>query len=183
MKFVKWVITIVIFIAMAMGIFRFFVLPEYILPIKYSEFVEKYSREYDIDKYLVYAVIYTESKFKDSALSHKEAKGLMQITESTGAWAAEKMGIEGFETEDLYEPETNIRIGCWYLRELLNQFEGVDETALAAYNAGNGKVSEWLGNADYSKDGKKLDKIPYEETLKYVKKVDFIKKLYVYIYD
>ncbi len=170
----------IIFIVAVVG--RYFVIPNFILPQKYSGFVEKYSDEYGIDKHLVYAVIHSESGFKNDALSHKEAKGLMQITESTGSWAAEKIGIDDFKTEDLYDPETNIRIGCWYLSELIVQFEGEVSTALAAYNAGNGKVSEWLDNPEYSIDGKTLTTIPYEETLNYVKRVNLINVLYDMVY-
>lgn len=182
MKVIKWIITFVVFLLLVAGIFRFFVVPEYILPKKYSEFVEKYSEEYNIDEYLVYSVIHAESGFKKEAVSHKAAIGLMQITESTGQWAAEKIGIEGFETDNLHDPETNIKIGCWYLSELLKQFDGEISTALAAYNAGNGKVSGWLSDPEYSNDGKTLFKIPYEETLNYVRKIELIYKLYEFVY-
>lgn len=182
MKTVKWIITFAVFLLLAAAVFRYFVVPEYILPKKYSEIVEKYSDEYNIDEYLVYSVIHAESGFKKEAVSHKAAKGLMQITESTGQWAAEKIGIEDFETNDLLEPETNIKIGCWYLSELLEQFDGEKTTALAAYNAGSGKVNGWLSEAEYSLDGKTLNKIPYEETLNYVRKIELIYKLYKFVY-
>lgn len=182
LKRIKWLIVILFIIIMALYSFRFFILPEYIFPKKFSDYVEKYSAEYNVDENLVYAVIHSESGFEIDALSHKEAKGLMQITESTGAWAAEKIGIEDFEISKLYDPDTNIRIGCWYLAELLKQFDGSVSTAIAAYNAGNGKVSEWLSNEKYSSDGITLDTIPYEETLNYVKRVTLIHKIYEYLY-
>lgn len=182
LKIIKWFLIIagIIFILAVVG--RYYLIPEVLLPTKYSGYVEKYADEYNIDKYLVYSVIKTESGFKNEAVSNKSAKGLMQITENTGEWAAEKIGIEDFDVEDLHDPETNIRIGCWYLSYLLNQFDGELSTALAAYNAGSGKVREWLENSDYSSDGITLDTIPYEETLNYVNRVSMTLYLYLKVY-
>ena len=75
-----------------------------------------------------------------------------------------------YDSEMLYDPETNIHIGCWYLRYLLDMYESNLPTALAAYNAGLGNVSKWLVNPEYSKDGENLDSVPYTETDGYVKK-------------
>ncbi|MBQ2753042.1 MAG: lytic transglycosylase domain-containing protein [Firmicutes bacterium] len=182
LKIIKWFLIIagIIFILADVG--RYYLIPEVLLPTKYSGYVEKYADEYNIDKYLVYSVIKTESGFKNEAVSNKSAKGLMQITENTGKWAAEKIGIEDFDVEDLHDPETNIRIGCWYLSYLLNQFDGELSTALAAYNAGSGKVREWLENSDHSSDGITLDTIPYEETLNYVNRVSMTLYLYLKVY-
>ena len=94
----------------------------------------------------------------------------MQIMPETGEWAAELMGMSEYDSEMLYDPETNIHIGCWYLRYLLDMYEGNLPTALAAYNAGLGNVSKWLVNPEYSKDGENLDSVPYTETDGYVKK-------------
>lgn len=182
-KFIKRAVLAVILVLIAAAVLRFFVIPRYVLPLKYSEYVEKYSEQYGVDKYLVYAVIHSESSFESEALSHKDAKGLMQITPDTGKWAAEIIGIEDFDEEDLFDPETNIRIGCWYISRLMNQFDGIEKTAVAAYNAGSGKVAGWLSDKAYSADGKNLDTIPYEETLKYVKRVDLIYKMYTFIYN
>jgi len=182
LKIIKWILIIagIIFILAVVG--RYYLIPEILLPTKYSGYVEKYADEYNIDKYLVYSVIRTESGFNNEAVSNKSAKGLMQITESTGKWAAEKIGIADFDAEALHDPETNIRIGCWYLSYLLSQFNGELSTALAAYNAGDGKVREWLENNDYSSDGIILDTIPYEETLNYVNRVSMTLYLYLKVY-
>lgn len=155
-------------------------------PLKYDHLVLKYSELYDLDPYLVFSIIKVESKFDPNAKSHKNAKGLMQITEKTGEWAAAEIGIEEYSSEKLFDPEINIHIGCWYIKKLLDQFEDI-ETSLAAYNAGSGNVSKWLQDKNYSKDGKKVHNIPFLETKAYVKKVldsrRIYKKLYKSIYN
>ncbi|WP_058485059.1 lytic transglycosylase domain-containing protein [Defluviitalea phaphyphila] len=151
-------------------------------PVKYTDLINKYANEYNLDVYLILAVIKTESKFDTKAISHKGAKGLMQITDKTGEWAAKEIEIEEYDSEKLYDPEINIRIGCWYISRLLVQYENNIGTSLAAYNAGSGNVSKWLQNNEYSRDGKNLDQIPFKETRDYVKKVlknmQIYKKLY-----
>jgi soluble lytic murein transglycosylase len=151
-------------------------------PLTYSEYVEKYSVEYGVDKNLVYSVIKAESGFDPKAVSPREAKGLMQILDSTGEWAAEKIKIENFENSMLLEPETNIRIGCWYIARLLKQYNQDIELALAAYNAGSGNVSKWLKDNSISSDGKTLDRIPFEETENYVGKIKKYNNIYKRLY-
>lgn len=147
-----------------------------LFPIKYGEYIEKYSEEYGLNKYLVSGVIYAESGFNTKAHSGL-ARGLMQLTDETADWVAEKMGIR-YEYDMAEEPETNIKMGCYYLSHLIEKYENT-ETALAAYNGGMGNVSKWLADTRYSEDGKTLIKIPYPETEKYVKRV----KLFTYIYS
>ncbi|MCD8036067.1 MAG: lytic transglycosylase domain-containing protein, partial [Clostridiales bacterium] len=137
-------------------------------PIKYSEYVDKYSQEYELDKKVIYAVIKAESGFDASTCSHTGARGLMQVMPETGEWAAGVMGLNNYDDDKLYEPDYNIHIGCWYLRYLLDMYDDNLSTALAAYNAGNGNVSGWLENSEYSSDGITLDYIPYQETETYV---------------
>ena len=84
-------------------------------PIKYKELVFQYAGENNIDPYLVFSIIKAESGFDPDATSRKNARGLMQITDSTGNWGAEKLEIDNFIVDDLYLPEINIRIGCWYI--------------------------------------------------------------------
>jgi len=153
-----------------------------IYPLKYRELVFKYAYEYGIDPYLVFAVIKAESSFNPKAKSGKNAIGLMQITERTGMWGAETIGIEGFSKEDLYDPETNIRIGCWYIKQLMNEFSNRIDLVLAAYNGGSGNVSEWLKNVKYSKTGQELDVIPFRETEMFVKKVKNYYQVYLKLY-
>lgn len=154
-------------------------------PDEYAPFVEKYSAEYGVPENLIYAVIKTESSFDSSATSSKGAIGLMQLMPSTFEWLAKDILREHLSAGMLYDPETNIKYGTYYISRLYNRF-GDWDTALAAYNGGEGNVSEWLADTRYSTDGKKLiiDNIPdeFSETEGYVKKVnkafDKYKKLY-----
>lgn len=151
-------------------------------PIKYTEHIVKYSKRYDLDPYLVAAVIKTESNFEENAKSNKNAYGLMQITGDTAEWAAEKMEIVHYDNKMLYDPEFNIRMGCWYLDNLRDEFDNNMEVVLAAYNGGRGNVQKWLKNTEHSADGKNLHYIPFKETDKYVKKVKVNYRIYKYLY-
>lgn len=138
-----------------------------IYPLAYEDYITKYAEEYHLDKFLVMAVIRTESDFVPEAHSGL-AGGLMQLTEETARWNAEQMGIEVF---DYMDPETNIMLGCHYLRYLIDNY-GVLDTALAAYNGGMGNVSAWLSDSRYSDNGKTLKEIPFSETKNYVMRVN-----------
>ncbi|MFS8501725.1 MAG: lytic transglycosylase domain-containing protein [Caldicoprobacter sp.] len=140
-------------------------------PLKYEALILEYANEYGLDPYLVCAVIWVESKFNEVATSHKGARGLMQVIPSTGQWAAQKLGIEGYTDDSLYDPAVNIRIGCWYLNRLRHHFKGNMGLALAAYNGGSGNVERWLQDPRYSKDGEELDNIPFRETRDFVDRV------------
>ncbi len=135
-------------------------------PVAYSEYIVKYAGKYKLDTFLVMAVIKQESNFVPEAQSDY-AKGLMQLTEETAAWNAAQMGLSDY---DYTEPQTNINIGCRYLRYLIDHYGNVD-TALAAYNGGMGNVDAWLNDPDCSLDGVELYNIPFPETRAYVRKV------------
>ena len=151
-------------------------------PLYYKDDIGRSSKNHDIDPYLVAALIDVESNFNKDALSPKDARGLMQITEKTGEWGFEQLEIEAFEKEKLFIPEVNIEIGTWYLQRLNQEFDGDLDLVLAAYNGGSGNVSKWLKNEEYSKDGKTLDNIPFKETENYVKKVNSGYKNYKKLY-
>lgn len=136
--------------------------------IKYSEYVEKYSEQYGVDREIIYAVIKCESNFKADARSSVGALGLMQMMPATFADMQSRLGEE-YESEALMDPEVSIKYGTYYLKYLYNYF-GDWELVFAAYNAGMGNVSKWLKNEEYSDGGKLID-IPFPETKKYVKKV------------
>ncbi len=148
-------------------------------PIEYEQYIETYAGEYGLDKYLVMGVIRAESGFDHEAHS-QVARGLMQITDKTAEWIAEKMNIP-YSKDMVEEPELNIRMGCYYLSYLAGRFEGI-ETALAAYNAGPGNVSSWLDDERYSADGKTLYDIPFSETKKYVERVRKLTFIYRTLY-
>jgi soluble lytic murein transglycosylase len=93
----------------------------------------------------------------------------MQLTDDTSEWVAFLLGEES-EPELIFDPELNIRRGCYLLSYLHREFGGW-EVALAAYNAGIGRVRGWLENPSYSDDGKTLKQIPYDETCEYISSV------------
>ncbi|OPJ63741.1 lytic transglycosylase domain-containing protein [Clostridium oryzae] len=150
-------------------------------PLKYDKLISRYAKEYNIDPYLVAAVIKAESNFKSRAVSHKNAIGLMQITDSTAKWIAQKMGMKDYTIASLNEEETNIKMGCWYLNNLNEEFHDVN-LVLAAYNAGRGNVNNWLKDEKYSKNGVTLHKIPFRETQRYVRKIERNYKIYKLLY-
>ena len=178
----KFLIFIIILIVIAIGLQNAEWVLKTIYPIHYRDLIEKYAEEYEIDPYLVVAIMKNESKFDPNAVSKKGAKGLMQIASVTGEWASERLNILNYSEDMLFEPEINIRIGVWYLHVLENEFGNNIEVMVAGYNAGNGNVKKWLENPEYSKDGKTLDKIPFNETKHYQRKVLRDYRIYHKIY-
>jgi len=154
-----------------------------VFPVKFKEYVHKYSEEYNLDPSLVFAIIKAESNFNPRAVSHKNARGLMQISEITGRWGAERVGIENYDPQMLFDPEVNIRIGCWYLGTLMKEYGGSVDLVLAAYNGGSGNVNRWLQDENYSRTGTSLDKIPFRETERYVKRVKNNYMIYKRLYE
>lgn len=150
-------------------------------PLKYMDFVEKYSEEYSVPKSVILGVIKCESDFQSNAVSKAGAVGLMQIMPATFTWlSSDKLG-ENYDVGMLYDPETNIKYGTYYLSYLFLEF-GDWETVYAAYNCGPNKVKEWQTDEEYSTDGGKLQKIPIKETKSYVSKVKKAEALYTKLY-
>ncbi len=129
---------------------------------------------------LVYAVMKAESGFDQNAVSAAGAVGLMQLLPSTAMFVAERSGV-AFAPEKLFEAEYNVKLGCLYLEYLLERFPK-EGTAIAAYNAGEGTVDDWLRAPSFSEDGETLGRIPYPETEDYVKKVVKFRKIYEILY-
>src|SRR5438270_14067465 len=137
-------------------------------PLHYEAIVRGHARNYDLDPALLAAVIYQESKFHADAKSDSGAIGLMQLLPSTAHGIALHTGGSRFRTEDLYNPEINVRYGAWYLRHLLDRYDD-ERTALAAYNAGQENVDRWLARGSG---------IRYAETRAYVARVEKLKGIY-----
>lgn len=150
--------------------------------IKYSDYVEKYAEEYKVDKYLIYATIKAESNFDADAKSSKGAKGLMQLMDSTGQEIAKKLNME-IDDDDLFDPETNIKLGTNYISRLMKKYDNCTALALAAYNAGSGNVDSWISNGTIRKDGKDIENIPYKETNNYVRKILNDYNVYIKLYE
>lgn len=153
-----------------------------IYPIGYTEYINKYSEEYNLDPFLVSSIINVESKYNKDAISHRDARGLMQIGPSTGEWASEELSIQNYDSNMLFNPEINIQMGTWYLDKLISEFGPNVDLVLAAYNGGSGNVQNWIKDERYSSDGKSLHTIPFPETENYVKSVKKSYKIYKLIY-
>lgn len=134
-----------------------------------------------VEPSLVYAVIRAESSYREDVVSSAGAVGLMQIKPSTAEFVCGREGIP-FDMERLKEGEYNIVIGTRYLLYLMERFQD-EASVLAAYNAGEGTVRQWLSDSQYSSDGVILQKIPYPETDGYIKKVRKFKKIYEFLYS
>ena len=144
MKIIKKLIIIFCVIIGILIIFKISGLYEYTLkkmyPLQHLEYVEKYSEEFGVDKYYIYAIIKAESNYDTQASSHKGAQGLMQILPATAKEIASSLGMNVTE-ENLYEVETNIMLGTKYFANLQKSYNNV-MLALAAYNAGPRKCKQ-----------------------------------------
>ncbi|MCL1997219.1 MAG: lytic transglycosylase domain-containing protein [Turicibacter sp.] len=144
-----------------------FVLVTLRFPIRYLDIIEEHS----LDTAFVLSVIHAESTFRPHVVSHRGAIGLMQIMESTGQDMANRMGFYDFDYSALLIPESNIAIGIFYLN-WLEQYFGDDRTLiLSGYNAGPGRVRQWLADERFSQDGITLSYIPFPETRNYINRV------------
>lgn len=158
------------------GILRF------IYPLGYKAMIIEYGQLHKIDPPLLAALIKTESNFDTHAESRKEAKGLMQITPATGKWIADITNMKEFDESKLFDPETNIKLGTWYIEHLSDYYSGNFELVFAAYNGGRGNVDKWLKDKSLSSNGITLDEIPFLETRNYIKKLKKNYKVYSLIY-
>lgn len=150
-------------------------------PVKYGNFVEIYASENNLSESFVYAVIECESGYDERAVSYADARGLMQLTPETFKWLQSKKG-ESLGEEMLFDAQTNIRYGC-YFYGMLFEIYGDERTALAAYHAGMGNVKKWLKDERYSRDGKTLYDMPFNNTKNYVNKVIKTKNIYSKLYN
>lgn len=184
-RLLKFIITLLILASIIFILFKVVKIDDIIMkklyPLKYSEYVEKYAKEYNIDKYMVYAIIKAESNFNENAKSSSDAIGLMQIMEITAIETARKMDLEVTE-EDLFKPDLNINIGLKYFTYLLNQYNNNYPLAIIAYNAGMGNVDAWLKDGTIKEDGTDIENVPFKETNNYVRKIlrdyEIYKELY-----
>ncbi len=139
-------------------------------PLEYTDLIEVNAREQGLEPAYVAAVILAESSYDPNAVSRDNAQGLMQILPSTGEWISGKFG-ETYTEGCLFDPETNIRYGCWYLGFLMSRYEGDKRCSSAAYHSGQGTVDNWLKNPEYSTDGRSLDVIAGSNADTYVNRV------------
>ena len=138
-------------------------------PLKYKKEILDACKTHSVSHALIASMINAESGFRETAKSSKGAMGLMQLMPSTAKWLCELQGKEFLE-ENLFEAKNNIDLGTYYMQYLLQKFEST-ETAVSAYNAGEGNVMLWLLNEKYAPDHKTIVSTPYPETNAYLGKV------------
>lgn len=140
-------------------------------PMTYAPEIRAAAAEFSLDPAYVASVVLAESSFDAEAVSSAGAIGLMQIMPATGEWIAGKLEDEPFDVQRLYQPEVNLRYGCWYLRFLLDRYDGDMYTASTAYHQGQGRVDQWLEDPEYSQDGRTLTAISSAVTDTYVNRI------------
>ncbi len=142
-------------------------LSEIYLPVRFESLIKRYSQQNDLDPYLILSLIREESFFKTDAVSTARAYGLMQILLGTAREVANKK----IQRRDLFQPETNIRLGTKYLKHLINKYQGKTHLALAAYNAGDSRVDRWIERFGHAPDDEFIEMIPITATRTYVKNI------------
>ncbi len=155
-------------------------------PLSYKELIVEKAEEFNLQPWHVAAVVRCESSFNPDATSDAGARGLMQIMPETGAWLAGKFGEEtDFDPASLYDPETNLKYGCWFLNWLMARYDENVVLATCAYHAGHGTVDKWLADPTVSADGKTIDpdNIPYASTKTYVSRILTAYDKYQELYD
>lgn len=166
-KLIKFIIKLFIIIFLVELVYLYFI------PQKYDDIIDKYSTEYNVDRSLVKAVIFKESRFKETAVSSKGAIGLMQLMPSTALWLMNKLKIEDYKIESA---DNNIRLGTYYLSYLMNLMDSDEEHALLAYNAGPENAKRWVNSEGYSKED--MDNyVDFNETRKYVREIKLTKNI------
>ncbi len=143
---------------------------ELTLPLQDASVIRRQAAEKHLDPALIAAVIYAETKF-DPRPSAAGAQGLMQILPSTALFLAHLSGGVSFHTGDLATPAVNIAYGSYYLRYLLDHYDGNETLAVAAYNAGLTNVDEWVAKARGEGGELTVEAIPFAQTREYVRRV------------
>jgi soluble lytic murein transglycosylase len=142
-----------------------------LFPQPYWSTIKSESEKNGLDPCMVAALIRQETEFNPGAISNKSAYGLMQLLPSVGKSMAKEEGIHHFETNDLLNPDTNIRLGARYLRQTLDRFNSQPEYTFAAYNAGDSRVTDWQAIGNYHGMDEFVESIPFTETREYVQAI------------
>ena len=151
-------------------------------PLRYEDHILASGREFDIDPFLIAAVIRVESNYRPEVVSPKGAVGLMQLLPDTAKQVATLLRMTGYSFEALSDPKVNIRLGSAYMRLLLTEFGEDKIMALAAYNGGLGHARDWWRQG-ILKPGGGVEQIPFVETRNFVERVLKMTKAYRTLYD
>jgi soluble lytic murein transglycosylase len=153
-----------------------------LFPLPYKDEVFVNARERGLDPWDVAALIRQESEFNPGARSRANAYGLMQLRPATGRMLGKHEGMRAVPTSLLLNPGVSIKLGTEYLRQQLASWDGDLFRTLAAYNAGPGRVHQWLMSSNYREPAEFVESIPFTETREYVQAVlrnaDIYRELY-----
>ena len=178
-------IGIFIIVLVAAFFLTIWVLKTFVYPLTHFSIVKESASENSLDPYLILAIIKTESGFNENAKSNKDAKGLMQMLDSTANEVNDNINIVDSVDYNIYDADVNIKLWCNYFSNLVKRYDGNYYLAICAYNAGMGNVDKWLENGYIEKnlDEYKNVNLPFEETSKYLEKVISSYKIYVKLYS
>jgi soluble lytic murein transglycosylase len=157
---------------------------KWLYPVRYESLVWRYADVHEVDAHVVLAIIRVESNFVPSKTSPKGARGLMQVMPATEQWIRGQNA--NLPRTNMYDPETSIAFGTWYMHVLMRQFAyervaKIDAVArlAVAYNAGPGKADQWLTTGVWDGTFRGIQTIPYGETRHYVERVWYYYQKYV----
>ncbi len=182
-KNITFKILLILLVLISLIFLTIYILKSYIYPLKHFDIVKIESQKNNIDPYLVLAIIKAESGFNKHATSNKQARGLMQIMDSTAEDIKNKMETTTINN-DLYNEEVNISLGCKYFSSLIDRYNGNYYLAICAYNAGMGNVDKWIDQNIITKNLNEYKNVnlPFSETKKYLNKVISSYKMYRLLY-
>jgi soluble lytic murein transglycosylase len=151
-------------------------------PLPWRDSVFREAQSNALDPYLLAALIRQESEWNPRAVSRARAYGLTQVLPATGRQLSRRVGLSRFTTASLYDPDVNLKLGTYYLRNVLQQHEGKWEHALASYNAGKTRTEQWLTWYKYREPAEFVETVPFTETRTYIQVVlrnaDVYRRLY-----
>ncbi len=153
-----------------------------LFPQPYWPLLQSDSQQQGLDPYLVASLIRQESEFNPAAISYANAWGLMQLLPRVGSELARKEHVRPYRTAFLLIPQVNLKLGTVYFRQLLDEFNGQPEYALAAYNAGDDRVKTWLANGPYGSLPEFVESIPFTQTREYVEAILRNREMYRRLY-
>jgi len=140
-------------------------------PLGYLNDVQHTAKQTGIESSLIWSIIRQESVFNSRAISHRGARGLMQLMPTTADYIAKKSGLGKVDKQKLFLPPLNIQLGSLYLADLLKRFDNQPALAIAAYNAGPTRVKRWQKQTSISDMNIWVELIPFNETRRYVQQV------------
>ena len=156
---------------------------ELLFPQPYWSTLQSDSVQQGLDPFLVASLIRQESEFNPTVISYANAWGLMQLLPRVGSALAKQQRVRPYRTEFLLIPQVNLKLGTAYFKQLMDEFNGQPEYALAAYNAGDDRVKLWLSNGPYGSLPEFVESIPFTQTREYVEAIMRNRELYRRLYS